>query len=220
MSPIHVGLIGLSTSTNPTQPGMWASSAHLPSILASPHYELVALCNSTIRSAEASIAFHKLGPNIKAYGSPEDLAKDPNVDLVVVSVEVGKHYVLTKPAILAGKDVFVEWPLGVSTAEAKYLDGIAKEKGVKTMLGLQARADPIVAKIKEILDSGLIGRVMSTTVVANFSGIPVDKFPADAAYYVDINSGGNVLTIQFGHCTFSPLFLLCSPPTIALDVKL
>ena len=207
MPPIRVGLIGLSTSTVPTQPGMWASSAHLPSIVASPYYELVALCNSTVRSAEASIAFHNLGPSVKAYGSPEDLAQDPNVDLVVVSVEVGKHYMLTKPALLAGKDVFVEWPLGTTIAEAEYLNGLAKDKGVKTMLGLQARADPIVAAIREVIDSGRIGQVMSTTVVGAFTGIPVDKFPADAAYYMDINSGGNVLTIQLGHCELPSILL-------------
>lgn len=200
MSPIRVGLMGLSTSTNLLQPGMWAASAHLPTILGSPHYELVALCNSTVQSAKASIAHHNLGANIKAYGSPEDLAQDANVDLVVVSVQVGRHYMLTKPALQASKDVFVEWPLGVNTAEAKELADLAKAKGVKTMVGLQARASPLVTKIKEILDSGRIGKVMSTTIVGTFSGIPVDKFPADAVYYMDKNSGGNVFTIQLGHC--------------------
>ena len=200
MSPIRVGLIGLSTSSNPLAPGMWATMSHLPAIVASPHYKLAALCNSTVQSAEASIAHHNLGPNTKAYGSAEDLAQDPNVDLVVVSVQVGKHYMLTKPALLAGKDVFVEWPLGVNTAEAEELADLAKAKGVKTIMGLQARASPLVAKIKEVLDSGRIGKVMSTTVVAIFSGIPVDKFPADAAYYLDKDSGGNVLTISLGHC--------------------
>ncbi len=200
MSPIGVGLIGLSTATNPLQPGMWASSSHLPAILASPHYELVALCNSTVQSAKASIAHHNLPPDVKAYGSPEDLAQDPKVDLVVVSVQVGRHYMLAKPALLAGKAVFVEWPLGVNTAEAKELADLAKTKGVKTVVGLQARASPLVAKVQEVLDSGRIGKVMSTTVIGTFSGIPTDKFPADAAYYLDKNSGGNVFTIQLGHC--------------------
>lgn len=107
---------------------------------------------------------------------------------------------LTKPALQAGKGVFVEWPLGVNTAEAKELADLANAKGVKTMVALQARASPLVTKIKEILDSGRIGKVMSTTIVGTFSGIPVDKFPADAAYYMDKNSGGNVFTIQLGHC--------------------
>lgn len=200
MSPIRVGLIGLSTATNPLQPGAWATMAHLPAILASPHYELVALCNSTVQSAKASIAQHKLPPNVKAYGSPEDLAQDPDVDLVVVSVQVGKHYMLAKPALLAGKAVFVEWPLGVNDAEVKELADLAKTKGVKTVMGLQARASPLVAKVKEVLDSGRIGKVMSTTIIGVFAGIPIDKFPADAAYYLNKNSGGNVLTVQLGHC--------------------
>ncbi len=79
-------------------------AAHLPSLLASPHYEIVALCNSTVKSAEESIEYHKLGSNVKAYGSPEDIAKDPKVELVVVSVNITKHYEIAKPALLAGKN--------------------------------------------------------------------------------------------------------------------
>jgi predicted dehydrogenase len=38
----------------------------------------------------------------------EVIANDPNVDLILVSVKLGTHYALTKLALLAGKDVFVE----------------------------------------------------------------------------------------------------------------
>jgi|SRR5450432_2893491 predicted dehydrogenase len=108
MSPIRVGLIGLSIATHPMMPGSWAWAAHLPYLLSSPDCEIVALANSSVKAAEASIAHHKLNPSTKAYGSPEDIAKDPNVGLIVISVGVSKHYVLAKPALLTGKDVFME----------------------------------------------------------------------------------------------------------------
>lgn len=38
--------------------------------------------------------------SVAAYGSPEDLAADSNVDLVIVTVQVGKHDALTKPVRL------------------------------------------------------------------------------------------------------------------------
>ena len=200
MSPIRVGLIGLSTSTDPLAPGMWATTAHLPSILASPNYTLAALCNSTVQSAKASIAHHNLPAFTKAYGSPSDLAQDPDVDLVVVSVQTAKHYMLTKPALLAGKDVFVEWPLGSTTAEATELAELAKTKGLRTMLGLQARPSPVLAKVGELIESGRIGKVMSTTVAATFAQMPVDRWPVDAAYYLDGDGGANILVVQLGHC--------------------
>lgn len=67
------------------------------------------------------------------------MAADPNVELVVVSVEVRKHYQLAMPALRAGKDVFVEWPLGVSVQQAKEMVRVAEEKGVRNMVGLQGR---------------------------------------------------------------------------------
>ena len=205
-SPIRVGLIGLGRGTGTMKPGLWAAQAHLPYLLASPNFRVAAVCNSTVESAQASITYHKLGADVKAFGNPEDLASDADVDLIVVSVGVAQHYKLTKPAILAGKDVFVEWPLGKTTAEAEELTKLAKEKGVKTIVGLQARASPIVVKIKEIVDSGKLGKFVSSTVVATFS-FPVDIWPQGAEYYLDINSGGNSLLIYFAHCKPPP------PPT-------
>jgi len=73
--------------------------AHLPSLIASPNYEIVALANSTVESAQASIEHHKLGPSVKAYGNPADIANDPDVDLVLCSVAVAKHYEYVSPKL-------------------------------------------------------------------------------------------------------------------------
>jgi predicted dehydrogenase len=201
---IRVGLIGLGLGTADLAPGLWGAKAHLPYLLASPKYQLVAVANSTVESALKAIEYHNLSSEVKAYGSPSDLANDPNVDLVIVCVGVSKHYKLTKPALLAGKDVFVEWPLGASLKEAEELEKMAKEKGVKTIMGLQARASPLVVKVKQLVEKGEIGKVLSTTVVGSFAPFPHDIWPVGAEYYLDKDSGGNPLTINFGHCMFRP----------------
>lgn len=202
-NPIRVGIIGLGTVSNSLRPGAWAALAHLPALLSSPNYKIVALANSSISSAQESIKHHNLPPSVKAYGSPEDIAADPEVDLIVCSVIVTKHYILTKPALLAGKDVYVEWPLGATIAEAEELMSLARERGVRTVVGLQARADPLVVKIKEMIDGGKIGKALSSNVVGAFAGYP-PAWPENATYYLDINSGGNSLTIYYGHCKFTP----------------
>ena len=66
-------------------------------MLASPHYQIVAVANSSVESAQASIDAHKLGTSVKAYGTPSDIANDPNVDLVLVSVNVVHHYKYVLP---------------------------------------------------------------------------------------------------------------------------
>lgn len=73
MSPIRVALVGLSANdTSVTAVGNWGILAHMKPLLASPHYELTAVCNSSVASAQRSIAFHKLPSTVKAYGSVED----------------------------------------------------------------------------------------------------------------------------------------------------
>jgi len=76
MSPIRVGLIGLSGAPPDKYEGTsWTSSAHLPYLTSSPHYEIVALLNSSIESAKAAIGRYKLPPSTKAYSSPEGISR-------------------------------------------------------------------------------------------------------------------------------------------------
>jgi predicted dehydrogenase len=139
---------------------------YLPYLTQSSKYKIVALANSSVASAEAAIKEHHLPAEVKAYGSPADIAADPNVDMVVVSVNVAQHYDLIKSALEAAKMAYVEWPLGNNTAEAEELTELAKKKNLKTMVGLQSRQSSITRTVKEIVDSGKLGKVLSSTVVA------------------------------------------------------
>ncbi|KAI8721569.1 GFO-IDH-MocA domain-containing protein [Fusarium sp. LHS14.1] len=199
MAPIRVGLIGLPASHGDLGIGTWGVHAHLRPLLSSPDYEIAAICNSSVDSAQKSIEFHGLPDSVKAYGDPEDLANDPNVDLISVSVNVAKHWLLAKPALLQGKDVFVEWPLGASLQETQELVQLASDHGSRTIVGLQFRVDPLLVKVRELLQNGTIGKVTSS-VVWGTSNAVVDKgFPLDGAYLLDMKSGGNDFYIHFGH---------------------
>ena len=203
MAPIRVGILGLSDTKTFFGPGAWGVFAHLPSLRAlRDEYEIVAVSNSTVESARRSIAANDLPASTKAYGSPQDLANDPDVDLVVVSVRVAKHFELTKPALLAKKDVYVEWPLGANLAEAEELTRLARENGVRTMVGVQARADRLILKLKEILARGDIGDVVSSSVLGSTGVFPGDRWMEGLEYYLDFSGGGNMYHIFFAHCKF------------------
>ncbi|KAM0540690.1 hypothetical protein ACHAPJ_013543 [Fusarium lateritium] len=199
MAPIRVGISGLA-ATNPTggRPGIWGVLAHLASLRASPHYEIVAVCNSSVESSQRSIDFHQLG-NIKAYGNPEDMANDPNVDLVVCSVNVDKHHMLTTPALRAQKKAFVEWPLGATLSEAQEMAELANKHGLKTIVGTQLRGDPLISKVRQLLDDGVIGEISSSVAWGCPSQFPLDTWMHSATYYLDMQSGGNEFFIYFGH---------------------
>ncbi|KAI1081632.1 oxidoreductase [Whalleya microplaca] len=205
MVPIGVGFIGLRASTLLrkeliTLPGYWGANAHLPSIQVLPEdYQIVAVLNSSVESSKKAIECYGLPEGTKAYGNPEDLANDPRVQLVVISVDVRKHYMLAKPALLAKKDVFVEWPLAATLAQSEELTKLAADAGVRTMVCTQARGDPLIVKLKQLLASGKIGRVISSSVIGSASFLPVDSWMAGGEYYLDINSGANEFFVTLGH---------------------
>jgi predicted dehydrogenase len=82
---------------------------------------------------------------------------------------VPEHYKLIRPAIEAGKDIFSEWPLARNLPEAEELVRMAKEKDIKTVVGLQARQNPSILKAKEIVASGKLGKILGTTMYGHVS---------------------------------------------------
>ena len=121
-----------------------------PSMFRSSSYKLTAVSTSSEASAAASAKKQSdaLGYPVKPYhGSTSNVASDPDVELVVVSVQAPGHQAAILPAIEAGKDVFVEWPGGVGLKGASTIAEAARKKGVKTMIGLQGRQAPFVKKV-------------------------------------------------------------------------
>ena len=99
MAPIRVGFIGLASND-----ASWSNWAHIPYLRQTRKYEIVALLNSSKKSAQKAVQFNDLPAATAAYGDPESFAKDHNIDLVVCSVRVDRHFALIKPSIEAGKD--------------------------------------------------------------------------------------------------------------------
>ncbi|PVH73228.1 NAD-P-binding protein [Cadophora sp. DSE1049] len=192
MAPTKVGIIGLSASG-------WAPAAHLPYLLRSPAYEITAICNSSVASSQAAIEKYSLPSSTKAYGDPEDIAKDASVDLVVCAVRVDRHLATISPSLKAGKDVFVEWPLGASLTEARELLRLKNEGGVKrAIVGLQARQAPIIKAVKSLVRSGRVGKVLSSTWTgyAVNGGESVDQ---SLEHMGRREVGANLVSIHFGH---------------------
>ena len=180
--------------------------AHLPRLQSSPNYQIVALCNSSVEAAKAAIREYNLPESTKAYASYDDLANDPDVDLYVVSTRADTHYGVAMPALKAGKNVYVEWPLAATTQQANEMVSLAREKKVKTIVGLQGRASPSIKKVKEIVDSGRLGVIHSV----NFQGA-IHIWQNNAVggkyfYFMDRKVGGNLLTIYGGHVLDSLLY--------------
>jgi predicted dehydrogenase len=185
-NPLRVGLIGAG--------GRWGPRAHVPALKGIAEAELYAVCTAHADTAQA--AADKFGV-ARAYGSDKALDGDAEVEAVAVAVRVPAHYELTKNAIEAGKHVFCEWPLGASTKEAEELAVLARQKNVRTMVGLQRRASPAYLYMRELIQQGYVGQVLSVNMMLMNSGVLTRT--ADRTWQRDVTLGANTLTITFAH---------------------
>lgn len=127
-----------------------------------------------------------------------DLARDPDVDLVVCSVRVDRHLQTVQPSLLAGKPVFVEWPLDRNAEVAREMTALAAKHNVKTVVGLQSGMAPILRKVREVVKGGAIGRVVSSWFLAS-GGNELDKESHHTRYFVDREVGAGPMGIHVGH---------------------
>lgn len=187
--PIGVGIIGLSAT------GGWAGRAHVPALAAVDGFELRALSASSAESAAAAGRAHGVP---LAFGSTAELVARDEVDLVVVAVKVPHHDELVRLALDAGKAVLSEWPLGNGLAETETLAALARQRGIRTAVGLQARASPVVRYLRDLVADGYVGTVLSTTLVQSGRSWGTSVHPA-SHYVLDPAHGATMLTISAGH---------------------
>ena len=185
---IRLGFVGANVNST------WAGQSHFPALLASPDVEFTAVCTTRPESAEearqafgAKLAFHDF----------REMAASPEIDAVAVVVRVPSHYEPTKAAIEAGKHVLTEWPLGRTTAEAVELANLARAKGVQTAVGLQSRVSPALLYVKELIDGGYVGEVLSCHVTTMRDG-RLERH-SSGTWQRDPSAGANSLTIATGH---------------------
>ena len=185
---IRLGIIGANIHRG------WAPRSHLPAIVASPEFELTAVCTTRMESAEESR--EKFGARL-AFDDYHEMLAHPDIDAVAVSLRVPAHYEPTMDALNAGKHVYTEWPLGRTTVEAQELADLALAKGLRNMVGLQSRANPAILYAKELIESGYVGEVMSCHV-SRISEGGLQR-SSDRTWQRDKDLGANTLTISCGH---------------------
>ncbi|EJC85335.1 putative dehydrogenase [Rhizobium leguminosarum bv. trifolii WSM2297] len=197
-TPIGVGIIGVHPDRG------WASTAHVPALRDLPQFRLSALSHNRIEVAQA--AAQKFGFD-HAVSSTEELVSHPDVDLVVVTVRVPEHLQLVTSALEAGKSVFSEWPLGMNLRDAEAMNRLAASKGVRTMIGLQTRANPTIRHIRKLVAEGYVGEVLSATVIG--SGITWGEELEDAfRYTLDPSKGASMVHVPFAHTMDALAFAL------------
>lgn len=195
---IRVGIVGV---------GNWAEYGHIPALKLLPQYEISAVFSRSQEKADAVAERH----GIKyALNSLQALVEHPEVDLVLVLNPAPSHEEAIRAAIAAGKDVYSEWPLTPSTAASQQMLALAKEAGVRHVVGLQRRLGPDYRYVRDLLRDGYIGELRSVRL-----HISVEYFQklrkASLYFTVPEENFSSLLSIYGGHF-FDAIFTMLGHP--------
>lgn len=99
-------------------------------------------------------------PFVKTFRDPLDLIRSPEVDVIAIVTPVFAHYELAKAALLAGKHIFIEKPFTATSLQARELVDLAASRSLRIMVDHTFLFTGAVKKIKELIDSDELGKLL------------------------------------------------------------
>lgn len=103
--------------------------------------------------------FKEQYPEVETVLSYADVLSNAEINGIIIATPAETHFTLAKEALLAGKHVYVEKPLVLDEKEAEELIKIAKDKDLILMVGHLLQYHPIFVKLRELVESGELGRI-------------------------------------------------------------
>ncbi|MEE6259256.1 Gfo/Idh/MocA family protein [Plantactinospora sonchi] len=153
-----------------------------------PDAEVVAVGSRTADTAHAFAERHGIP---QAYGSWQELAADDTIDVVYVATPHAAHHDAAMTCLAAGRAVLVEKPITLDLAGARELIDTARANNRFLMEAMWMRCNPVVRRVRELIDDGAIGEV--TTVQADF-GV-AGPFPPEHRMRARALGGGALLDL-------------------------
>ena len=97
------------------------------------------------------------------HGALEDLLSAPDLAGIILATPTNLHVAQARSVVGAGLPVLIEKPIAANLEEAQGLLELAEQTGVPILVGHHRRHNPIVAKAKEIIQSGTLGPLTCVT---------------------------------------------------------
>jgi len=142
-------------------------SGVLRGFLALPDARAVAVCDVNAHqraAAQRRVNDHYQANGCRAYHDYRELLTGDDIDAVIIATPDQWHVVAALAAIRAGKDVYLEKPIGVTLAEARALHAAVKRYGTVFQFGTQQRSDGRFRLASELVRNGRIGRLHTINV--------------------------------------------------------
>ena len=149
--------------------------------------KLVAVCDLIRERAEKAQKEYNIP---KLYDTMEELFADPEIDIVLNITRPYQHYEVSRAALLAGKHVYSEKPLGADWEEGTALVKLAEEKGLWIGGAPDTFMGAGIQTCRKLVDEGLIGDVIGGRCAMVTHG--VESWHTDPDFYYQ-RGGGPVL---------------------------
>lgn len=145
-----------------------------------------------------------------AYGSIDDLLADKQVDIVYVATPHNSHFEIMKKAAEAKKHILCEKAITVNDRQLEQIVTLAKENNIIVQEAMTIFHMPLYKKLKEIVDSGVIGRVKMVQV--NFGSCK--EYDVNNRFFSKELAGGALLDIGVYATSFARYFLSSQPNVV------
>lgn len=162
----------------------------LPAIVEASNSELIAIASRRPGAAAETLAqYAPHQQDVKTYDDPVQLLKDPNIQAVYLPMANQEHAEWALRAIEHGKHVLCEKPMALTVADIEAIEAAAAKHNVTVMEGFMYRFHPQLARIKELIDSGIIGEIRTVRSCFSFMMQPARLYRLDR----DVANGGGAM---------------------------
>jgi predicted dehydrogenase len=160
MEKVRFGFIGA---------GSIASKALYPALMNSTVGEIYAVAGKDADRAKA------LSPSGKFYTDYQELIDDPMVEAVYISLPNSLHIPWSIKAMQAGKHVLCEKPIAMNAQELKEAIKVSQSTGKLLMEASWNRWHPRTVRIKQLVDSGIIGKLTEINASFTYDGLDANN---------------------------------------------
>ena len=140
---------------------------------------VVALCDvnqKRLENAQGILKDAYGSADAKVYSDFRELNRDPGIDAVLMALPVHWHSIPSADAVLNGKHIYHEKPMGMSIEEAQIVRAAVRKKGVIFQFGTQQRSDMKFRWAAELAQNGRLGKLKEIQVGVP-GGITAELFP-------------------------------------------
>src|SRR4051812_47225403 len=172
---IQVGAIGCGRRAQGHRAMLKASSA------TDPKFDFRSVCDLwTVNRERAAADGQKLfGTRPKTFKYSEELLADRELDAVMIGTGDHQHARILAEVVKAGKDCYCEKPMANTLEDAKLARDTARASKQVVQMGSQWLSDPYQHRVREMIGSGKLGKIVEISQSWNFNGprwhVPQDE---------------------------------------------